>query len=175
MTAHNGCSPVTTVELLKHWQRATAKLQNDLRTSGGFETRSSELVAKTLANVRQKTEAALDHDDAQAVVKPPCPIEPADKKLAADWYTWGFQAGLEAEKRGAARDAIKAGPVVSSTDSREPGMLRHHANETLEEQEFLLKQSALSSTHQSSCPRGIGDEPCPGHDGKPLCAQGEGK
>jgi predicted nucleic acid-binding Zn-ribbon protein len=48
-----------THELLKHWQRAADKLQNDLRTSSGFDTRESRMVDKALANVRQKTTLAL--------------------------------------------------------------------------------------------------------------------
>jgi hypothetical protein len=47
------------LELLKHWQRVADKLQNDLRTHTGFETRASRLAANTFANVRQKTEVAL--------------------------------------------------------------------------------------------------------------------
>lgn len=30
--------------------------------------------------------------------KPPKPITEADKGIAADWYTWGFQAGLDAAR-----------------------------------------------------------------------------
>lgn len=32
---------------------------------------------------------------AGAVERPPYPTGEADKKLAEDWYTWGFQAGLD--------------------------------------------------------------------------------
>lgn len=60
---------VDAAELLKHWQRAADKLQNDLRTSGGFDTRASDLVGKTLANVRHKTESALTRDVAQGSVE----------------------------------------------------------------------------------------------------------
>lgn len=49
---------------------------------------------------------------AQGAMKPPYPTNPEDKKLAADWYTWGFQAGMEAEKRGAARDAAAQPPAA---------------------------------------------------------------
>jgi hypothetical protein len=69
-------------ELLKHWQRAAAKLQNDLRTSGGFDTRESRMVDKALANVRQKTELAIaaaapDWKQDQAETSSPQPVTKA--------------------------------------------------------------------------------------------------
>jgi hypothetical protein len=52
------------------------------------------------------------HALAQPVGMPPYPTEAADKKLATDWYTWGFQAGMEAERKTVARSsADKATPV----------------------------------------------------------------
>jgi hypothetical protein len=40
---------------------------------------------------------------------PPYPTEAADKKLATDWYTWGFQAGMEAERKTVARSSAGSG------------------------------------------------------------------
>ncbi len=41
--------------------------------------------------------------NADQVLKPPYPVSEPDKKLATDWYTWGFQSGIEAEKKAAER------------------------------------------------------------------------
>lgn len=49
--------------------------------------------------------------------KPAYPVSEADKKLATDWYTWGFQSGMEAERQTAARRAGSAVPVSSPQGS----------------------------------------------------------
>lgn len=72
-------TPVNESELLKHWQRVADKLQNELRTSGGFDTRASDLAQRRFANVRQKTEMAL----AQPLVATKAPDSPTQKQVQA--------------------------------------------------------------------------------------------
>jgi len=65
---------------------------------------TSDLVNRLLAppiSARTGAEAAealVELDRLRAALR-----SEADKKLAADWYTWGFQAGVEAEKKTAER------------------------------------------------------------------------
>jgi BMFP domain-containing protein YqiC len=42
----------------------------------------------------EQLEAALR--EATTIPKPPTPLNDADMKLATDWYTWGFQSGMNA-------------------------------------------------------------------------------
>ena len=45
------------------------------------------------------------HGWGTSLTKPPFPGNIPDKKLATDWYTWGFQSGMEAEKKSVERRA----------------------------------------------------------------------
>lgn len=43
------------------------------------------------------------------MTRPETPTNDHDQKIATDWYTWGFQAGIEAEKKAAERRKEIAG------------------------------------------------------------------
>jgi len=106
-------------------------------------------------------------DNAQEKQKPPYPTDEADKKLATDWYTWGFQSGFDV-----GRDRIEQLEAALRTRREEAGKFMTDivaaankdaaiAAARIEQLEAALREVAVQSGYAATIARAALDQSSP--------------